>query len=102
MFGVPTPLILMLTLEGVQGARYSVVDAIYDHRPAILSEDILKLPECILEEYGTELDHHKAVRPAFDALWNAIGYPRSKFFNDDGLWVGGPTKITTLILVVLN
>ena len=48
----------------------------------------MHLPECFLEDYGDVLDHHRVVRPAFDALWNAIGYSRSQFFNDEGLWVG--------------
>jgi hypothetical protein len=53
-----------------------------------LAEPNLSLPECVLEEYGEDIDHHRAVRPAFDALWNAMDYPRAKFFNANGLWVG--------------
>ncbi len=90
--GVPPPLIIMITLEGVKGARYVVkkrdvweVDYQYQHP---LPEEILALPECTLEDYGTEADHHRAVRPAFDALWNAIGYARSEYFDENGLWVG--------------
>jgi hypothetical protein len=83
--GVPPPLIIMFTFEGVLGARY-VVESDYYGPP--LPEPVLMLPECVLEEYGTEIDHHRAVRPAFDALWNAIGEPKSPFFNEDGLWDG--------------
>lgn len=84
--GVPPPLIILLTLEGVLGVKYAVRQRYRDDRP--LPEEVLKLPECILEDYGANLEHHRAVRPAFDALWNAIGFPRSKFFNNEGLWVG--------------
>ena len=84
--GVPTPLIIMLTFEGVQGAEYAVFDRSDYQFP--LPESVLKLPVCILEEYGTDLDRHRAVLPAFNALWNAIGYPRAKFFNEEGRWVG--------------
>lgn len=86
--GVPPPLILMLTLEGVQGARYAVMDNRWGDEEVPLPADVLTLPECTLEDYGTEVDHHRAVRPAFDALWNAIGYARSQFFNQVGRWVG--------------
>jgi hypothetical protein len=87
--GVPPPLIIMFTFEGVLGARY-VVESDYYGPP--LPEPVLALPECVLEDYGTEIDHHRAVRPAFDALWNAIGEPRSLFFNEDGLWDGNPNR----------
>lgn len=79
----------MITLEGMQDAIYAVPndnDPRGNYQP--LPEDLLTLPECVLEDYGTEVDHHRAVRPAFDALWNAIGYSRSQFFNEEGLWVG--------------
>lgn len=86
---VPPPLIIMLTFEGVLDANYAVVRNVWNDYEPPLSEDVLFLPECILEDYGEVVDHHKAVRPAFDALWNAIGYSRSQFFNEEGLWVGG-------------
>jgi hypothetical protein len=86
--GVPPPLIIMFTLENVRGVYYAVSNsglwADYDPLP----EAILDLPECVIEGYGTEIDYHRAVRPAFDALWNAIGYSRSQCFNENGLWVG--------------
>lgn len=86
---VPPPLILMFTLEGVKGAKYAVYsDILESHYDPPLPESTLSLPVCILEEYGTALDYHKAVRPAFDALWNTIGYPKSQYFNEEGLWVG--------------
>jgi len=87
--GVPPPLIIMFTFEGVFGAHYLFSD--WGDEPP-LPEPVLALPECVLEEYGTEIDHHRAVRPAFDALWNAMGYPKSLLFNEDGLWDGNPNR----------
>lgn len=86
--GVPAPLVIMFTLEGVQGAIYLVRRSSFGEYDPPLSDDLMTLPECILEDYGTELDHHKAVRPAFDALWNVMGYSRSQFFNEEGRWIG--------------
>jgi hypothetical protein len=89
--GVPPPLIIMFTFEGVLGARYVVNvvrSELFGYGPP-LPESVLALPECVLEDYGTEIDHHRAVRPAFDALWNAIGYSKSQSFNEEGLWDGG-------------
>jgi hypothetical protein len=86
--GVPPPLIIMFTLEGTKGAEYAVMENVWGEYEPPLSDEVLFLPECILEDYGTVLEYHKAVRPAFDALWNAIGYSKSQYFDEKGFWVG--------------
>jgi hypothetical protein len=85
---VPPPLIVMFTLEDVQGVDYFVIYNPIGHYETALPEPILTLPECIIDEYGTQTDNERAVRPAFDALWNAIGYSKSQFFDENGHWVG--------------
>ena len=90
--GVPPPLIIMFSLEGVKGAYYAVMsDPWGDYEPP-LPDNVLFLPACVLEGYGTALEYHKTVRPAFDALWNAIGYSMSQYFDDNGVWVGKKSK----------
>jgi len=84
--GVPPPLIIMFTFEGIKGKNYVVGENTRGGHPLPYSP--LFLPECFLEDYGEDLDYHRAVRPAFDALWNAIGFSKSQFFNDEGRWVG--------------
>lgn len=86
--GVPPPLILMFSLEGVGGARYHVRRNTWGDYEAPLPDETMRLPEGFLEDYGDDVDHHRAARPAFDALWNAIGYSASQFFSEDGRWVG--------------
>lgn len=86
--GVPPPLVIMVTLEGVAGVNYVVRRNIWDDYEPPLPESVLALPECILEDYGTDAEHHSAVKPAFDALWNAVGYSESQSFREDGLWIG--------------
>ena len=90
--GVPPPLIIMFTLEGVKGADYAVMENPWGEYEPSLPDDVLFLPECVLEDYGTALEYHKAVRPAFDTLWNAIGYSKSQFFDEKGSWVGKQRK----------
>lgn len=86
--GVPPPLIFMLTLEGVSGVSYTVQQNIWDDPEPVLPSDIITLPECVIEDYGTRSDHHLAVKPAFDALWNAAGHPGASSFNEQGEWIG--------------
>jgi hypothetical protein len=83
--GVATPLALMITLTGVLGARYMIRDRLEDYPPPF-AYDMMTLPECLLEDYGEEVDRHRAIRPAFDALWNAAGYDRAQSFDGEGRW----------------
>jgi hypothetical protein len=86
---IQPPLILMITLEGVKGARYFVSNDVFDDdEPRTFDRDILHLPDCLLTEYGSTQVCHSAIRPAFDALWNAVGYPKSQFYSEDGVWTG--------------
>jgi len=83
---VSAPLVIMITFEDVAGVTYPVTEG-RDYNQPFDRRDIL-LPECVLGEYGNTADYHQCVRPAFDALWNAIGYSGSQLFNDEGLWDG--------------
>jgi hypothetical protein len=86
--GVQPPLVLMLTLEGVRGARYFVSNNLFEDDSAEIDRDVLHLPECVLTEYGSPETTHAVIRPAFDALWNAAGYAGARFFSKTGVWNG--------------
>jgi hypothetical protein len=86
--GVAAPLVVMVTLEGVEGAVYAVSNNPFDEPVPLLDRSTMYLPEGVVNEYSTTVSYHRAIRPAFDALWNAIGYSASQFFDDNGLWVG--------------
>ena len=47
--------------------------------------DILLLPEIVIEDY--EVSAKDILRPCFDSIWNACGFPRSLNYNDAGEWV---------------
>jgi Putative DNA-binding domain len=82
---VPPPFVLMITLQGVRGARLGVVPRPIEDLPTI-DRDVLELPEVVIEQYGTEADYQRAARPAFDALWNTGGFARSRHFDATGRW----------------
>ena len=86
--GVPPPLVMMLTLEGVYGALCAGNDRLLDRRRPVIEHRDLFLPECFINEYGADIDYQRAMKPAFDALWNAAGYPSAPTFSDDGQWTG--------------
>lgn len=87
--GVPPPLVVMISLQEIAGALLGIGGDIYDFSsPAPFRNSELLLPEIMIEDYGTAEDYQRAMRPAFDALWNSAGYAASQYFNDDNLWVG--------------
>ena len=87
--GVPTPLIIMFSLEGVKGVHYDPLrNANYYSSPPLLPEPILTLPVCIIEEYGSKADHESAVQRAFDPLWAASGHLRAASFDGTDGWIG--------------
>lgn len=90
--GIAPPLVAMVTLEGVEGAIYAVAANPFDDPLPTLERPTMFLPECVINEYGPTASYHRAIRPAFDALWNAIGYPASRFFDANGIWVGDPRR----------
>jgi hypothetical protein len=87
---VEPPLILMFALEGVEGAFYHVYNDTFLDELEPFDRPVIKLPHCLIERYSANIaDYHRAVRPAFDALWNAVGYSKSRFFDEkSGLWSG--------------
>lgn len=85
---VELPVFIFLTLLGVKG--YSMSIAI-DRRDFLIDEihtidkDILLLPEVVIESY--DVAPEDALRPCFDSIWNACGFPRSLNYNNAGKWV---------------
>ena len=87
--GVEPPLFLMLSLLDVRGytmwvnrERWPFASEL--RRP--IDRDALVIPEIAVETF--ECDPAEVMRPAFDAIWNAMGWPRSINYNDEGKWVG--------------
>jgi hypothetical protein len=82
---VPAPVVVMITLQGVRGARLGVYPRPVDDLPKI-DRDVLELPEVIIEQYGDPESYQPSLRPAFDALWNTGGFASSRHFDANGKW----------------
>lgn len=76
---ISLPIFASVALLGVAGYRMIL-------GPSSLSDSIerdnLKLPEQLIEDYGTSVTH--LLRPAFDALWQACGQEKSPNYDDEG------------------
>jgi hypothetical protein len=60
-----------------------------------LDRDALLLEPVVLQDGDMAAGWQEVLRPVFDGLWNAYGYPRcSDLFDDDGRWTGLPAAWT--------
>jgi hypothetical protein len=83
--GVSTPLAIHTSLLGTKGyirgvARGSFTP--YEARP--ITKEQVVLPIVQLDDYTTEVE--VLLKPAFDALGNALGQQRSLSYNAEGIW----------------
>ena len=83
--GIAPPVFVMLSLLGVNGYIMGVSDSFSRRsRSYPIDRDDLIVPEIMLEDYDSDIP--KSIRPAFDAIWNASGWPKSLNYNGDGKW----------------
>lgn len=59
----------------------------YIDRPAPFDREDILLLERLLETF--EIDAAAVLRPTFDAVWNAGGWPRSVYYDEHGNWGQG-------------
>ena len=83
---VNPPIVFLLAFIGVKNLRMSLEPGCLDEALPI-DRDILVLPDILIEETPRNLPY--LLRPAFDAVWNACGLPRSRNYDENGNWVNG-------------
>ena len=82
---IELPIFIFLGLLGVKGYSMGINKWRYDiDEVHTIDRDNLSLPEFILENYDIKAE--KILKPCFDSIWNACGFPRSLNYNDEGEW----------------
>ena len=83
--GVETPILAMLSFLGVRGCVIGGADSVYARQGEDgVDRDDLVISEIVIEEFGCAIE--KCMRPAFDAVWMACGWPGSGNYDKDGNW----------------
>jgi hypothetical protein len=86
---ISPPVVILISLLGVRGCALGVSQEQFLMDDVVsFQKDRLELPEIIVDDFATEVDYQRAIRPAFDALWNAAGFSRSRHFGENGAWIG--------------
>jgi hypothetical protein len=87
---IDPPIIISISLSHVKGYVFDSpsslrVEAAY-HNHGIDRYDLI-LPEVLIDKYPDSNDEmSQDLKPIFDAIWNAAGWPRSMNYNENGIW----------------
>jgi len=81
--GVPPPFVILVAATGTKGAYISMRNQAV-HGSSTIDHDPLILPEVIAEDESPDVP--QLLKPVFDAIWNAGGYPRSPNYDEEGNW----------------
>lgn len=82
--GSSTPVVVALTLLKTRGLTMGVDAHGFELRyPS--DRDTIVLPESVVEDLAMPVS--KILKPLFDLVWNACGYPTSENFDSDGNWI---------------
>ena len=80
--GVEPPCFLMLSLLGVKGYAISASELWDEGHP--IDRDALIIPEVLVDSFAGPPG--AVLRPLFDAVWNAAGWPGSANYTAAGVW----------------
>lgn len=88
---IELPIFVFLSLTEVKGysmftrGTSKIRDDENNNIPKI-DRNVLLLPEVLIETY--DCSPEKVLKPCFDSIWNACGYPYSHYYNEKGEWIG--------------
>jgi hypothetical protein len=87
--GVESPAFLLLSLVGVRDygmLQQGVPRHSYSKLRPVDRDDLL-VPEVMVESLEQDLQAiQRYMRPLLDAVWNAVGVPRSPHYDESGNW----------------
>jgi len=71
----------------VSGTRMGGFVLIHPHATAVPQKQLpmqFQLPTIVIEDFSTIEEYRQALKPVFDAIWNAAGYGGSQSYGPDG------------------
>jgi hypothetical protein len=84
--GPNAPIVVALSLVQTRGLQLVTETRGYPEFGQTIDTDTLILPETVVQELSTPAN--QILRPIFDLVWNASGFPRSRNFDAVGNWIG--------------
>lgn len=84
--GIQPPVFLGLTLLGVKDYQIGVEGLRPFAKAHVIERQDLILPEIAVDDFAAE--PFRLLKPVFDMVWNAAGWPGSASYSSDGHWQG--------------
>jgi hypothetical protein len=81
---VRPPYALAVSLTGVAGRCLDQGENWDPREPALVTDDVLVIPEIVLNDPPTEDEIQAQLRPLFDVLWQAFGHVSCPYFLANG------------------
>ena len=79
------PVCILLTVIGVKDAPL-LVEAHPGYYERGFDRDVIRLPEIVLDDFASNPDPKRLLRPALDVLWQHAGLDSCPYFLSDGTW----------------
>lgn len=85
-WSVPAPFLVLLSLVNIKGYRIATERMLegVTYRPHPINRENLLIPGVELAE--PKVDPARALKPIFDSVWNAAGWPRSQNYDENQNW----------------
>ncbi|AXC09925.1 hypothetical protein ACPOL_0550 [Acidisarcina polymorpha] len=83
--GAGLPIVVAMTLTNTKDLWMGVDTFLRDEAGYPIDAETIILPETIVETFATPAQ--LILKPMFDLIWNACGFPASQNFDADGNWV---------------
>lgn len=84
IFSITTPIFIFLSMIKVKDYIIGYNAGLGRSSGYPIDRDNLILPEIMIEDYNVDLS--TVMKPIFDAVWNAAGYPQSMNYDQAGNW----------------
>ena len=82
---VAPPFVVILSMLGVKGVRLAHPPRSSFRRiPPLIDRDVLSVPEVVVDSVDEEPT--ALLKPVFDTIWQAAGFPRCANYNEEGKW----------------
>jgi hypothetical protein len=85
LVGAGAPVVVALTLLKTRGLTMGVNRFFRDDSGYPIVQETLTIPESIVEDLSIPVG--RILKPMFDLIWNACGFPSSENFDSDGSWI---------------
>lgn len=82
------PVLLQISAMEINGVEIGVDQTRILDRPPTYKRDVLHLPPSIIANFHDDGNYESVIAEQMDFLWNAFGFDRCFYFNQNKKWIG--------------